>query len=268
MGEREDRKMIYQVFAYLKYLLRSIHLHGIHSPFVYNFQKEIIKSKTSYYLFDDIDSIRAKLLLSEQTVNVEDFGAGSKKLKSVNRKINSIAKTAIKNKREGELLFKIVHHFKPKQILEFGTCLGISTAYLAGPTKENSVISLEGSNSLLKIAKVNLEKLQLNNIELIQGEFNKTLDQVISNVKGLDLVFFDGNHRYSPTLEYFHKCLTKVNEQSIFIFDDIYWSKEMGKAWREIKQHPSVSVTIDLYYLGIVFFKKDQKKQDFTVYHG
>lgn len=260
--------MIFQTLEYIKYLLRCFHLHGIHSPFVFDFQKNIIKSKEKFYLFDDINSIRAKLLLSNQTISVEDFGAGSKKLNSNQRAIKDIAKTATKKSKEGELLFKIVNRFKPTNLLELGSCLGISTAYIAGPSSNSKLISLEGSESLCSVAKLNLEKLRIKNVEIIGGEFSSTLDKALIKLEKLDFVFFDGNHRYSPTIEYFEKCLPLVHDQTIFVFDDIYWSKDMSKAWQEIKSNKLVSVTIDLYHFGIVFFKKDQKKQDFTVYHG
>ena len=260
--------MTFQIIEYLKYLFRCFHLHGVHSPFVFDFQNSIVRSKQKFYLFDDIDSIRAKLLLSEQIISVEDFGAGSKRINDSKRSIKDIAKTAIKQSRDGELLFKIAHQFKCKHILELGSCFGISTAYLAGPSKDSKVISLEGSSALAKIAQLNLEKLQLANSDIIIGEFGGTLEKALNRLEKVDLVFFDGNHRYQPTMEYFHKCLDFAHEQSIFIFDDIYWSKEMKKAWEKIKANKKVTVTIDLFHLGIVFFKKDQTKQDFTVYHG
>ena len=83
----------------------------------------------------------------------------------------------------------------------------------------------------------------------------------------LDFVFFDGNHKKKPTLSYFKQCLEVAHEDSIFIFDDIYWSTEMTEAWQEIKKHPKVTLSIDCFEMGIVFFKKEQAKEHFTVYH-
>ncbi len=259
--------MIFQGLEYLNYLLRSIHLHGIHSPFVFKLQQDVIKDKSTYYAFEQIESIRAKLLLSEQEINVIDFGAGSHYNKNKKRSISSIAKTALKPKKYGELLFKLCLLNRSEYILELGTCLGISTAYLASANSSSQVTSIEGDPQLCKISKLNLEKLQLNNIKVIEGNFDEHLPDIIEKTDRLDFVFFDGNHRYASTLSYFNQCVEKASENSIFVFDDIYWSKGMKKAWREIISHPKVTVSIDLFQIGILFFKTDQKKQNFTIYH-
>jgi predicted O-methyltransferase YrrM len=87
----------------------------------------------------------------------------------------------------------------------------------------------------------------------------------LNSLPKLDLVFFDGNHQKVPTLDYFHHCLTKAHENSIFIFDDIHWSSEMDEAWQQIQGHEQVSLTIDLFQFGLVFFRKGIAKQHFTL---
>lgn len=260
-------KILNRLIQYIKYLFRCIHLHGIHSPFVFHIQHKIIDEKIPFYSFDDIESVRAKLLLSQQEITVKDFGAGAKSNANKKVKIKQIASRSLKPPKDAQLLFRLAYHFKPQTILELGTSLGITTAYLGKACPNAKIISIEGAPSVAKVASVNLKKLDVLNVKQEIGAFVDKLKPVMNEFEKLDFVFFDGNHRYQATLDYFEACLPKADEDSIFVFDDIYWSSEMQKAWERIKQHPSVSITVDVYTMGIVFFKKDQAKEDFTVYH-
>jgi predicted O-methyltransferase YrrM len=125
---------------------------------------------------------------------------------------------------------------------------------------------MEGTSSVAAIAKAAFLKQGYSNIELIEGNFDETLSQVISMMPVIDLAFIDGNHQLEPTVRYFRQLLPQLNEYSILIFDDIHWSKEMEQAWETIKNDPSVTLTIDLFFIGLVFFRKEQKvKQHFTI---
>lgn len=247
---------------YLKYRLRAYTAHDIHSPFVYDLFNNILSDKTPYYGFDLIESIRAKQLLNNSKINIKDFGTGEKQRTVL---VSDIAKKAIKPKKYAQLLFRLVNKFSSENILEIGTSLGITTLYLSMPNSKNRIITLEGSPEIAAIAKNNFALIQRKNIELICGEFEESLPIALLKLKKLDLVYFDGNHRRNPTLSYFERCLHLSTEDSIFIFDDIYWSKEMEIAWKEIKKNPKVTLSIDLFQLGIVFFKKGLEKQHFTL---
>ena len=261
------KNKVWQILHYLLYLPRCIHLHGIHSPFVYELHQNLFKEKAKYYVFDEIESIRAKLLLTKKKLTVEDLGAGSTVHQSNNRAIQDIAKTSLKPTKTAQLLFHFVHHFKPNNVIELGTCLGITSAYLAKANPKGRVLTLEGSAELAKVATINFTKLEVTNITQVDGNFDVTLESALREVKEVDFIYFDGNHRKEPTLKYFEQALKFANEQSVFVFDDIYWSKGMTDAWKKIKSHPSVTVTIDCFAMGFVFFKKDQAKEHFTVYH-
>ena len=247
---------------FLKYQLRAKDSNDIHSPFVFDLLNSIILDKTPFYGFDLIESLRAQYLLSDTKINVTDFGTGNNQRKVL---IRDIAMKAVKPKKYGQLLFRLVNKFSTENILEFGTSLGITSLYLSMPDKNNRVITLEGSYEIAAIAKEGFDKLKRKNIEIIVGEFDESLPKVFDKFKRLDLVFFDGNHRREPTLTYFEKCLKLITENSIFIFDDIHWSREMEMAWNEIKENPSVTVSIDLFQLGIIFFRKGMVKQHFTL---
>lgn len=250
---------------YIKYCWKGKSKYFIHSPFVYHFVTEILDNPYNFYAYDIVEKKRKELLQSNETINVTDFGAGSKVTPSNTRSISSIARNAAKPKKFGQLLHRITAHYQPNTMLELGTSLGVSCSYQALGNVNGKMITMEGCPEIAKNARQNFDDLRIKNIEQVIGDFSKTLDETLSRIDNLDYAFFDGNHRKKPTLEYFHKCLPKVNENSILIFDDIHWSEDMEEAWEEIKKHTEVSVTIDLFFIGIVFFKKDQAKEDFVI---
>ncbi len=258
----------FQAKEYIKYRLRSGHWKGfgVHSPFVFEFINLVLRERWQYYAFSKIEAWRESLCKSQVLIEVDDWGAGSKVSNSSQRSISKIVRHAALPKKYGQLLFRMVERYKLRNIIELGTSLGISTLYLSLPNSKAQVITLEGSSSLSEVATHTFQEMGATNVELIQGDFDETLSTSIEKVPSLDLVFFDGNHRREPTLRYFKSCLKKVNNNSIFIFDDIHWSKEMHQAWNEIIQHPSITISIDIFRMGIVFFRKESKKQHFTIH--
>ena len=254
-------KQLSFLIKYFKYLFSARTAHGIHSPFVFDLYNEVINKKGDYYSFDKIEHLRKKLLLSKKEIDVTDLGTG----KSGKRIVGEIAGRSLKEKKYCELLFRLVYHFKPTAILELGTSLGITTSYLASANKNAKVITIEGCPNTAAEAKKSFESLGLNNIETVTGDFENVLSSVICHPSSVDFIFFDGNHRKEPTLKYFEQCLEVAHNDSVFVFDDIHWSDEMEEAWEEIKSHPDVRVTIDLFFLGLVFFRKEQVKENFII---
>ncbi|HEV8080901.1 MAG TPA: class I SAM-dependent methyltransferase [Chitinophagaceae bacterium] len=253
---------------YLRYYLFSSNGkgHGIHSPFVFDFIKNVLNDKKEYSIFPVIEKLRKDLLKNENIIDVVDFGAGSSMLAYNKRKVKDIARSSLKPKKFSQLLFRIAKYYNPQTIVELGTSLGVTTAYLANANKNNEVFTLEGSKNIAEVAQSNFQKLELRNIRLTRGNFDDTLNETLSLVSTIDLAFIDGNHRKQPTLNYFQKLLERSSDQSIFIFDDIHWSAEMEEAWKEIQQYPAVTLSIDLFFIGLVFFKKDFKtKQHFVI---
>ena len=253
---------------YIRYQLQSSNAkgHGVHSPFVYDFIRKVLIDNRKFYAYDAIETCRKDLLKNNRVLHIEDFGAGSRLKKTNQRTISEIAHSSLKPKKFSQLLFRIINHYAPENILELGTSFGITTAYLAA-AKENAIVhTMEGSSEVAAVANSNFESLGLKNIRIITGNFDDTLPAFVEEQEKLDLVFVDGNHRLEPTLRYFEKILTKTTENSILIFDDIHWSEEMEAAWATIQQHSSVTVSIDLFFIGLVFFRKENKvKQHFSI---
>ena len=103
------------------------------------------------------------------------------------------------------------------------------------------------------------------NINITLGDFQTTLQEKLKEINTINLAFIDGNHQKEPTITYFKECLKYSNNNTIFIFDDIHWSKGMENAWGYIKSHQKTTLTIDLFYIGIVFIKSELSKENYTI---
>lgn len=256
--------MLYPFKEYLKYLKKATNQHGVHSPFVYDlvtkcFYKKINITPVSLFL-----NYKKELLKEHRIIKVKDFGSGSKVFKTSERKISKIAKVAGISTKKAKFLMRFINYFSPENILELGTSLGLSTTaiYLGNP--QSSITTLEGCPETMKIAQEYFKKSNIKISNCVVGAFENTLKKNIEN-KNFDFIYFDGNHQKKATLNYFNSCLSTIHNNSIFIFDDIHWNKEMTEAWHIIKEHPKVTVTIDIFHLGIVFFRKEQAKEHFTI---
>lgn len=193
------------------------------------------------------------------------MGAGSQVLSSNTRQVSQLASSSLQEEEIAQMLYRLVNEFKPAAIIELGTSLGITSVYLAKAVSKAQVYTLEGNAAVQDIAKEQFATAGLQNITAITGNFDNTLQPLLDSLQKVDLVYFDGNHRYEPTVRYFEACLKKATEQSVFVFDDIHWSAEMERAWEYVKKHPSVMISIDIYKLGIVFFRKNQPKQHYIL---
>ncbi|MFL5772288.1 MAG: O-methyltransferase [Flavisolibacter sp.] len=209
--------------------------------------------------------MRRKMLSDKRSVIGMDYGAGSRK-KNNEKSVSDIARSALKPKTYAELFYRMVKHYQPSTILELGTSLGITTAYLHSGNPDAQIFTIEGNKAIADIAKENFQKLEVGNTEVIIGNFNDVLPQLLQNNPVIDFAFIDGNHRFEPTLQYFHQLLECSHAQTILVFDDIHWSSEMEQAWKKIREHPRVVYTIDIFFLGFVFFREEFKvKQNFTI---
>jgi predicted O-methyltransferase YrrM len=240
--------------------------HGIHSPLVFEFITKVLNNKEQYEDYNAIENIRHTYLRDETTVTINDFGAGSSRSGSKTRTIRSIARHAVKSRKFGQLLYRIVKYYQPVNILELGTSLGITTSYLAKGIPTARVVTFEGSEEVLNRAKSSFATLELKNVETVAGNFDDKVLPVVDQLPSVDFAFIDGNHRLEPTTRYFNTLLSKINNSSIIILDDIHWSREMEQAWTYCKDHSSVTLSIDLFFIGILIFRREiMEKQHFAI---
>jgi len=241
--------------------------HGMHSPFVYDFIRNVLRDRHSdIRTHQKIESIRKKLLRNDNKIMILDLGAGSTLNNEKERRISSIAQTAAKPARFGKLFYRMVRHYHIETVLELGTSLGLSTRYFAEAKPMYGVVSIEGAPALADFTRCSLDHEGYQEVKVLEGNFDNLLPKVLPTLKGRKIIFVDGNHRYEATRQYFLQSLNYVEQDDILIFDDIHWSIEMEKVWSEIKNHQQVACTIDLFFIGIVFFRKEFKeKQDFSI---
>jgi len=261
--------VLQQIKSYIKFLFHSKNEHGLHSPFVFDLVTKCFYNNTKYPEYETLKSYRKSLLENKNTIEVTDFGAGSRVFKSNTREIAKIAKTAGITPKNAELLFRIVRYFQPKSVLEIGTSLGLATSALSLGSRNfgTNIITLEGCPNTQKQAQVQLQDKNSNfqNIEFINTEFSSYFKNLHLSPTTHHLIYFDGNHSKKATLDYFEALLPSISNDSVWIFDDIHWSADMEDAWEIIKNHSKVSVTIDTFQWGIVFFRAEQKKEHFII---
>ncbi len=241
--------------------------HGVHSPFVYRLCEDVFYSKEEFYDFKELSGIREKILGDTTSINFVDHGAGSVSLRSSKRKICDIARKGISSKEQNELLYRLVNHFQSKNCIELGTSVGLNAIYLAKANPKCEVFSIEGSEDLFNYAVKLKNGNAIKNLEMVCGTFRDKLPELLNRLKTLDFLYVDGNHTYGETIYHFEKALPKKHPESVFVFDDIYWSKGMTKAWKEICRRKEVRLSLDLFHFGIIFFREEFKeKQHIRLY--
>lgn len=264
--------LLFSIQSYLQFLWNSKNQHGVHSPFIFNLVTKCFYDTKAKGEYATLKKYRNELLQNKNVIEVTDFGAGSRVFKSNRREISKIAQTAGITHKRAELLFRIVNYFHPNSILEIGTSLGLATSALSLGNPKATITTLEGCSETARIAQENFIKFNFKNIHSEVTEFNQYLNNPKPKTQNLEpttvnyqLVYFDGNHSKKATLQYFELLLPTITNDTLWIFDDIHWSIEMNQAWEIIKNHPKVTVTIDTFQWGLVFFRIEQEKEHFTI---
>lgn len=257
--------MLFQIKSYLKFLWNSKNEHAVHSPFVFNLLTKCFYDKKNKPEYIVLKKYRNELLENKKTIEITDFGAGSRVFKSNTRQINKIAKTAGISPKRAKLLYRIVNYLQPESILEIGTSLGLATSALSLGNPKASITTLEGCPETLNQCQLQLQKFNINNVSCITTEFSSYLNNFKLSTSNFKLIYFDGNHSKKATLDYFELLLPTITNETVWIFDDIHWSADMEEAWKIIIKHPKVTVSIDTFQWGLVFFRYEQPKQHFII---
>jgi predicted O-methyltransferase YrrM len=257
--------MVKLALRYLNYVLNAVDEHSLHSPYIYNLYSNIIKPDRDKQEFAPYKHIKKELAKDTRIIKICDLGAGSAINPNPRKKIKEIMKHGTTPQKQSRLFYRIIKHFQFTNIVELGTSVGINTLYMASANKNAQVYTLEGCPSTARVATEVFSRFQDLNIHLIQGNIDQVLPNLVKKLPALDFVYFDANHTFDATLKYFTMCLPKIHENTIFVFDDIYWSTGMEKAWNIIKNHDIVSLSIDLFDSGMVIFKPLYVKQHYVL---
>jgi predicted O-methyltransferase YrrM len=251
----------FRIKTYVEYRRRAVNQYGLHSPFLFEFYKACF-GPAFKHSFPSISKLRSKLKRDKTEIQITDFGAGSLVYKSNNRRVSEMHASASVSKKQGEFLHRLVCYFKPKTILELGTHLGLSSAYMA-LASETEIVTLEGCPSTAEVASQNHRELDVENVKLKLGDFLDSLPEVLCKMKAVDMAYIDANHSYEGTMWNYEQISLNTEEHTVLIFDDINWSPDMKKAWDEIISKPEISLSINCYKFGLVFFRKGIEKQHF-----
>lgn len=254
---------MYQILSYIKFLFQATNQHGVHSPFVYDFVTKCLYDKEKHQAYINLDNYRNTLKNSKVELEVTDCGEGSKVLDSNKRKVSQMVAISSCSKKEARLLLRMAKYFKISSVLELGTSLGMGTYAFALANKNIKITTIEGCKNTSNFSESQFQKLGINTVNFKIGTFSSEIKELEATY--FDCIYFDGHHNKKATIQYFEALLPKAKNDSIFIFDDIYWSKEMAEAWDYIKNHSAVTVTVDCFHLGFVFFRKEQAKEHFKI---
>ena len=285
---------LYRVSSWLKHQLtaRNTGGHGVHSPYLFEWVRMVMSDKNTYYVWDEIEEIRQEMLKDTRELEFVDYGSGGplptspSKGRSANiRRVCDIAKGSLARRKDAQLLARLVGWLgrplltspsrggigdeasedrKGLTIVELGTSLGVTTAYLAAMDSRNKVVTYEGCPAVAEVARANWEKLGLSNIACVVGEITvdslqltvDSLQLAVDSLSGIDVAFIDANHTCEATLTYFNALASRVHEKSVVVVDDIHYNEDMEKAWKAICADERVTTTMDLYRMGLVFFDK------------
>jgi hypothetical protein len=148
-----------------------------------------------------------------------------------NRKIK-LAADAITNQNKSiskkqQSLYKIICYFEPKSILTIG----------AKPF-EKEIITLANPKATIDIA----------------------LDSAI-----YDCIYIHSQEFQFITNERIEQMLNTSENNSFWILEDIHANPAAEALWKTLKQNPKVTVTVDTYHFGLVFFRREQVKEHFII---
>jgi predicted O-methyltransferase YrrM len=247
-------EMVWRIFKYFQHLFyrKHRHGHGIHSPYVFEFVNRVIFNS-------DHTDVPARIRDKHRELrnNPEPIPEGG-------RKIRTFVRRASVSLKQGALLFRMTRWIEPGMILELGTGLGVSTMYLASGLEESAagsapgrVLTIEGEISRATFAEDLFKRCGLKAVKVYVGDMDEQMGVLISEVEGRFLAFVDGNHRQEPTISYLRALVRRTEEEALIVMDDIYWSKGMYRAWKEVISWPEVRVSMDLFHMGILLLRTD-----------
>jgi predicted O-methyltransferase YrrM len=248
----------------MRYWLDAVNEHSLHPPFVYQLYREVIRPAGDP--LPAVEALRKQLLQRSETINMQEMGAGSSMTTSNTRPLSSIARHSLTPARFSQLLYRLVQFSRASTILELGTSLGLNTLYLAAAAPLGRVYTIEGCPATAALARRHFQQLEATNIQLQIGNIDQELPRLLEEeLQRIDLVYLDANHTFAATLRYVEWLLPRLHPHSVLVVDDIHWSAGMQQAWQELCGHPSVSLSLDLYEAGLLFFRPGIPRQHYVV---
>ena len=209
--------------------------HGVHSPFVFDLITTVIEEKRFYYCYERLKLVRESLLENRDRVVFNNRGYT----------VNEFLKRFCFSEREDMLLFRLANRFQPRTIYIHGCDLGLAPLYLTSWSEGAVCTVIESEPSLAAIAQKTIVEHPSASID-----FHTSFNPENTENRIFDFIVLGKTF----SIDAFESFLPYINDNSIIVISDIHSSEKNRKIWKRICVAPKVTVTIDLYSLGIVFF--------------
>jgi len=254
--------MVWRILKYTEHLFHWRYRWGrhIHSPYLFEFIHEVVFNASKHEVPAEIRIVHRALRKDRNLIPAGTLGAKSAVDNSENRTVGSFVRSSSVSEKYGAVLYRITRWFKPETIVELGTGLGVSAMYLATGSPQTQLHTIEGSHSRADFSHKLIKRCGLKEVKVHRGELEKKLEELIPDLKERFVAFVDGNHYHEPTVRYVRSLVDLAGDEALIVVDDIYWSKEMQLAWKEVISWPEVKVSIDLFHMGILLLRRDLQK--------
>ncbi|MBB4080711.1 putative O-methyltransferase YrrM [Lewinella aquimaris] len=252
------RYWIFRLGSALRWYWRAETRYDVHSPFLSEFVREVYHDDRTYYAFQLIRHLRAYWDTRKDSVGLQSLGAKSRTTRRSRRSVASLVRSNAIGRRAGEFLFRLALWHRPSRIVELGTNAGISTLYLHAADTRIPLHTVEGNPEVAALATETFRRAGVSpQLRSFTATFREYLDNQLPKDKTRLLAFIDGDHRHAPTIAYVTRLLEVATDDSIIVVADIHWSRGMETAWKELKQLPRVTASIDTYHFGILFLRPE-----------
>lgn len=240
--------------------------YGVHSPSVFHVVREVIGARRCESVTPSgVARLRRQLSADTRQLTARQMGAVS--TPPMRRRVCDIYRRTSCGDRQGRLLTRLVSDLNPSAVLELGTSLGVSAAYLAAGLQGGRVVTLEGVAEIADVAGEHLAWAGVDNVTIMTGDIDERLDEALLMLpeRRVQLAYVDANHSREATWRYFNRLAERAERPALLIFDDIFWSAGMTGAWRDIAADHRVTQAIELPSMGLAYLRDGCQKEFYRV---
>lgn len=250
-------EFLHTAYYLFHHWLLEINDHSLHSPYLFDFYTKVIRAARKMDSNPRIEALRKVYAHDHRKIMTGDWGAGSRLYQRKPVRISEIVHTGLTRSKYSKLLLAIINYYQCRTVIELGTSMGLNTLYLSSGERVHRILTYEANPELVEIAEKIFDSHAVKDIQLIQGNLDYTLLDSLNQLDKINFVYLDANHTREATLRYFDQLRPILSERSVMVFDDIYWSREMTKAWKTICRLSRENLCLDLFQVGILIFDKN-----------
>jgi len=258
--------LTYRAGAYLRYAYRAKNAHRVHSPFVFDLYSKHLLNPAACNTLDSLEELRTTLLKNTSPIHTTPLGAPSKTIKTNITSVSEIVKGSVITAKWSRILFRLIQALQPNSILELGSSIGFSSVLLHKAAPNAKIHTIEGQLEVSAFAKTFIQQHTSKNVQLHAGVFEHILPKVCVEHGPFDFVYLDGDHRSQALIHNIKTLLPHLSSNACILIDDIHWSSDMEKAWRNLYSNSRFMLSIDLFRMGLLFCGHRRVKEHFTLW--